>query len=65
MDTVTFTADRATAASFIRVFNDMLQLHDFRGEAYEATERMHVQQYGRRRFSEYQNFLAARRRMKM
>lgn len=43
----------------------MLQLHDFRGEAYEATERLHVKQYGRRRFSEYQNFLAARRRMKM
>jgi len=65
MDTVTFTCDRATASSFIRVFNVMLKLHQFRGEAYEATERMHVQHYGRRRFSEYQNFLAARRRMKM
>ena len=65
MDTVTFTCDRATAHSFVRVFNIMLKVHQFRGEAYEATEQLHLQQYGRRRFSEYQNFLAARRRMKM
>jgi hypothetical protein len=65
MDTITFTCDRATAASFVRVFNKMLQTHIYRGEAYEATEQLHLQQYGRRRFSEYQNFLAARRRLKL
>lgn len=64
MDPVTFTHDRATLRSFVRVFNSNLRKFAKRGEAYEATEKKHVKTYGRRRYAEYQNFLAARRRAK-
>lgn len=43
----------------------MLPKYKLRGQAYEAAERLHLEHFGQRRFSEYQNFLAARRRLKM
>lgn len=58
-------AERCTFISFLTTFEETLHLYTTCNETYEAVELLHVQLFGRRRFSEYQNFSQARRRYRI
>jgi hypothetical protein len=58
-------AERCTFISFLSSFENALPDYITCNEAYEAVEALHIELFGRRRFSEYQNFSQARRRYRI
>ena len=58
-------AERCTFLSFLTTFEETLHKYTTCTEAYEAVEQLHIDLFGRRRFSEYQNFSQARRRYRI
>ena len=53
-----------TFEGFLQMFHDMMACYQTYKEAYEATERMHKNYFGKRKYSSYYSFKSYRSKMK-